>query len=100
MIREGVITLIAESDKAHGVHEKSTETGREVFCQIKSVGRSEFYSAMNVGVKPELVFKLYVREEYEDERLASFEGKRYEIIRTYDTDDGGIELTVGREDAR
>ena len=100
MIREGVITLIAESEKAHGVHEKSTETGHEVFCQIKSVSRSEFYSAMNVGVKPELVLKLYVREEYEDERLANFEGKRYEIIRTYETDDGGIELILERADGR
>lgn len=100
MIRESVITLISEDTSAHGVHERPTETTREVFCQINSVTRSEFYSALNVGIRPELVFRLSVREEYQDERLACFEGKRYEIIRTYETEDGGIELTVRKVDAR
>lgn len=100
MIRESVITLIAENARAHGVHESATETPHEVFCQVNSVTRTEFYSALNVGIRPELVFKLSVVDEYQDERLAEFEGKRYEIIRTYQTRDGGIELTVRRVDAR
>ena len=100
VIRESVLALIAENKAAHGVHESATETTREVFCQVFSVARSEFYAALNVGVRPELVFKLSVREEYEGERLASFEGTRYEIIRSYETNDGGVELTVRRVDAR
>ena len=100
MIRDSVITLIAESKAAHGVHDSATETSREVFCQVYSVTRSEFYAALNIGVRPELIFKLSVREEYQEERLASFEGTRYEIIRSYETNDGGVELTVRRVDAR
>lgn len=100
MIRESVITLIGEDTSAHGVHERPTETEREVFCQVLSVTRNEFYSALNVGIRPDLVFKLAVREEYQDERLAEFEDKRYEVIRTYETNDGGIELTVRKVDAR
>lgn len=97
---DSVITLIAENKAAHGVHESATETSREVFCQVYSVNRTEFYAALNIGVRPELIFKLSVREEYQGERLASFEGTRYEIIRSYETNDGGVELTVRRVDAR
>ena len=100
MIRDSVITLIAESRAAHGVHEAPTETTREVFCQVYSVSRSEFYYALNIGVRPELIFKLSVSDEYQGERLASYEGTRYEIIRTYETNDGGLELTVRKVDAR
>lgn len=100
MKREGVILLISESDETHGVHDEVTEATREVFCEVKSVRRSEFYGAMAIGVEPELTFKVYVKEEYQGERLLCFEGQRYEIIRTFDTDDGGVELTVKKEDAR
>ena len=100
MTREGVILLISEGDESHGVHDAVKETVREVFCEVKSVRRSEFYGAMAIGVEPELVFKVFVREEYQGERLLRFENQRYEIIRTFDTDDGGVELTVKKEDAR
>lgn len=98
--REGVITLITEVKSARGVHDKATETTNEVFCEVRSVARSEFYAAMNIGKRPELTIKLFVAEEYNGERLADFEGTRYEIMRTYETDDGGLEMTLRREDAR
>jgi hypothetical protein len=53
-----------------------------------------------VGVRPEVVLKLTLTEDYENERQADFEGTRYEVLRTYETDDGGIELILERADGR
>ena len=97
MVRADVITLIGEA-AAHGVHESTTETERTVLAEIQSVTRSEYYNALNAGVQPELVFKLTLDADYQDEHFLLFHGKRYRIIRTYLTDDGGIEITAGRSD--
>ena len=45
------------------------ETLTTVFCEVKSVSRSEFYNASSVGLKPTLVFKVHLFE-YENEELA------------------------------
>ena len=79
-----------------GVHETKTETTREVYCEVTSVGRSEFYAAYNQGLKPEYVLKLADMYEYEDETELMFRSKRYNVIRTFVTQDGGIELTIQR----
>lgn len=97
MVRADVITLIGEA-AAHGVHETATETQREVLVEIRSVTRSEYYTALNAGVRPELVFKLALDADYQDERILAFHGKRYRIVRTYLTNDGGIEITAERSD--
>ena len=60
------------------------ETGREtVFADKKSVRGNEFYLASQNGFKLELMFE--VRSgDYQSERYLEFDGKRYEIVRTYD----------------
>lgn len=58
-------------------------TEREVFCQAYSVNRSEFYSAANAGLNPQLVIRLSDYLEYDGEKLVEFEGERYSVIRTY-----------------
>lgn len=95
-----VCTLIKDAPRAHGAHETVTETGREVYCEVHSAGRSEFYQAASVGLRPEYVLKLRAREDWEDEIKVEFEGKRYRVIRSYITDDGGVELTIQRGDGR
>ena len=100
MSRWSTVDLVQESTRAHGVHDSVPETTRRLDCQVKSVTRSEFYSALTVGVKPEVVLKLTLAEDYENERQADFEGTRYEVLRTYETDDGGIELILERADGR
>ena len=98
MVRADVIGLVTETRSAHGVHEAITETVREVLAEIRSVTRSEYYNALNAGVQPELVFKLTLDADYQDEHFLRYGGKKYRIVRTYLTNDGGIEITAERND--
>jgi len=98
MVRADVIGLVAETRSAHGVHEAITESVREIPAEIRSVTRSEYYNALNAGKQPELVFKLALDADYQDERILRYGGKRWRIVRTYLTNDGGIEITAERSD--
>lgn len=71
---------------------------REVFCGLRSVGRTEFYQANATGYKPELVFVLADYLEYSDETLVDHNGQRYRIIRTYRTGQE-LELVVTKASA-
>ena len=98
MTRADVIDLIKQTRSAHGVHEAATETARTVMCEVRSATRSEYYTALNAGHMPEYVFYLAVSGDYEGERLVDYKGLRYRVIRTYLTDEDGIEITVERSD--
>lgn len=98
MIRHDVIDLITEEASLHGVHEAVTENARTVMCEIQSVRRTEYYTALNAGHAPEYVFKLALAEDYQGEHFARYKGQKYLIIRSYMTDDDGIELTADRSD--
>lgn len=93
-----VCYLITTDPAAHGVHERPEAKERMVYCTVKSVGRSEYYAAHNAGLQPELVLKLADMEEYQDELKVRFHDKSYTVVRTYMTDDGGIEITIQRSD--
>lgn len=98
MTRADEIDLIRQTRSAHGVHEAATETARTVMCEVRSASRSEYYTALNAGHMPEYVFYLTVADDYEGERLVDYRGIRYRVIRTYLTDEDGIEITVERSD--
>lgn len=98
MMRADVIQLITENAAKHGVHTPVTETAREVYCTVRSASRSEFYTAMNAGIQPEYVFKLALAEDYQGERVVRYNGQKFRVIRTYMTEDDGIEITCGRSD--
>lgn len=98
MKRYGTINLITETKAKHGVHEAVTETARTVMCEVGSVSRSEFYTALNAGVQPEYVFRLALAEEYQGERVVRYGGQKLRVIRSYMTSDDGIELTCERWD--
>ena len=98
MMRADVIELITETEKAHGVHKSVTETARKVYCTVQSVSRSEFYNALNAGIQPEIVFKLALDADYQGEHFLRYGGKKYRIVRTYLTNDGGIEIMAERSD--
>lgn len=92
MKRYDVITLITESDTTHGVFDTVTETTRDVFCEIRSVGRSEVYQALALGINATIVFVLAISDDYQNEKELIYNNVRYRVIRTYVSDDG-IELT-------
>ena len=93
-----MISLITETASAHGVHATVTETAREVMCTVRSVSRSEYYNALNAGIEPSYVFYLALAEDYQGERVVRYNGLKYRVVRTYMTEDDGIEITVERSD--
>lgn len=98
MLKADVIDLITETRSGHGVHEAVIETARTVFCTVQSVTRSEYYTALNAGIMPEFVFKLTLAEDYQRERFLRYKGQKFRVVRTYVTQDDGIEITAERAD--
>lgn len=74
-----------------------TETEREVFAQISSVTRSEFFEAGRNGLNPEFVLTVFAGD-YRGETICELHGKRYGIYRTYRSQDSDyIELYAERK---
>ena len=95
-MKSNVVTLIAESPDAHGVGVDAEESSRTVFCTVKSIGMQEAYQAMGIGLAPELKVILAHDFEYDGEPIAELCGVRFKILRTYITEQDGIELTLQR----
>lgn len=57
-------------------------TRKSILCDVQSVTRSEHYQAAANGLKPEIVFVVN-KYDYEGEKQVEFEGKSYNVIRTY-----------------
>lgn len=74
------------------------DSRREVFCNLRSVGHSEFYEAYATEHRPELKFTLADYLDYEGETLVKYGADLYRVIRTYRTGHE-LELTVGRASA-
>ena len=98
MIRADVIELSTENRTGHGVHEAVTDTTRTVMCTVESVRRNEYYTALNAGFRPEYVFRLALSNDYQNERIVKFHGQKFRVVRTFLTEDDGIEITVERSD--
>lgn len=73
----------------------TAESKSKVLCEVKSVGRNEFYNAAVSGLKPTAVFVLHAYE-YAGQQSVEFEGARYKVLRTYATDFEEVELTCER----
>ena len=95
MIRDDVAYLIDEEPKKRGAFEKADRAERMVYCQIKSVSRSDFWQAKAIGLEPEIVLVLADAIDYNGERLVRYDNKEYEVLRTYDTGNG-LEITLQR----
>lgn len=63
-----------------------------ILCNLRSIGRNEFYNAAAAGLRPELTFVVH-SFEYEGQRLVEYEGSRYSVIRTYGEGTEEMELT-------
>ena len=93
MVRADVIDLIGENPEAHGIFDPPSEGARTVFCEVRSVGFNEYYTALSHGLNPTVVFRLTERDDYKGEKILTWNGKRYRVVRTY-TDNEAIELTA------
>ena len=73
-------------------------TERQVFCDVRSVGRTEFYQAAQADMHPQYIFSISHYKDYLGEKELLYtdwtgKEKRYTITRTYRTDDR-IDLTA------
>ncbi|NOJ73888.1 phage head closure protein [Paenibacillus alvei] len=89
------VALIVEEagETDSGYPTDSTETSRSIVLANKlSVQRAEFYAAAQNSMKVDQVFEVHAFE-YNGEKLLEHDGKRYEIVRTYQAEPEYIELT-------
>lgn len=93
------VTLIltvppAEETNNNGFAELPAEQSRLIFCNKKSVGYSEFYQSQQAGYKAELKLDIHT-QDYNGETLVEFCGRRYKVLRTYESKAGEFtELTL------
>lgn len=98
MDRSNVITLLsnARSQDATGVWRDGDETQREIFCQVDSVSRAEFFAAGQSGLRPEYKITVFFGD-YQGETRLIYNGARYAVYRTYHARTDELELYVQRE---
>lgn len=87
------IILLTENITLNEYHEEETVvTETKILCCKKSVTRSEFYFAKTADVKIDVVFIINVFE-FQNERKLIYNNKIYEIVKTYELENGLLELT-------
>lgn len=98
---DNVITFVSEAKTVDEYGDSVvTETKRNVFAELKSIGQSEFYQAQAVGLKPEIKFVIADFLDYQNEQkilYAPFNGteEEYTVLRTYRTGNS-LELVCKR----
>ena len=73
---------------------KTTYQEEKVFCNIKSIGQSEFYQAAANGLKPEIKVEIKC-VSIDNVTHFKLNNVIYKVLRTYKTQDK-IELTLTR----
>lgn len=73
-----------------------TPTVKEVYCQVESVTRAEFFDAGRNGLNPEYRFTMFFGD-YSGESVVEYNGNTYSVYRTYLRKTDVIELYVERK---
>ena len=96
MDRSSVISLISEKryKNEYGVFQ-TCASSRDVFCQVNSVSRAEFFEAGRNGLNPEYEFTMFA-DDYNGEKVVEYKGETYAVYRTYHARTDTIELYVER----
>lgn len=105
MIHNSQATLITLTASGATV----TRNEKTVFCGKRSVTYKEFYAAVQVGINPSYIFEFDINEYesafvkvtetggtvkiYRPTELI-FEGEKFNIVRTFETTNHTIEVTV------
>lgn len=94
------ITLIAEylpedMDRVNknGFENEPQESSRTVFCNKKSVGYSEYFKSQQTGKVVEAKCEVH-KADYEGEDTVELDGRRFFVLKTYDTGADTVELTL------
>lgn len=98
MDRSAVITLVSETrtQDEYGVW-RPTQTARDVYAQVDSITRSEFFEGGRNGLNPEYVFRMF-QGAYQGEKICVYNGTAYSIYRTFNARNDTIELYAERKE--
>lgn len=97
MDRSRELVLIAKTFTADSIGQLvPAETRRTVFCDVRSVTRSEWATAGQLGLKAEYVATMFA-PDYEGEEACELEGVLYGIYRTFLGLNERIELYLERK---
>jgi len=92
MDRSEVISLVNQTFTYDTIgNPTATETQTQVYCNVESCGQNEFYRAGQIGLKPEYKVTMF-KYDYNDQVIAIYKNKRYNIYRTYFKTNEEIEL--------
>lgn len=92
MDRSNVIDLIQVTRTQDSIGQYiDTEIKKQVYCDVRSVSRSEWFDAGRDGLQPSFVFTMF-RHDYSGEKIVEYAGNRYGIYRTYVGRNEQIEL--------
>lgn len=80
---DSVATLISYGTATYDTYgnEVIAETTTDVFVQPRGVYQSEFYNAAQLGLKPSLTLFIANKADYNGQKVLTFEGKEYAVIR-------------------
>lgn len=97
MDRSDVITLLKTviTVDDYGV-ERIRKTSRDVFCQVDSVTRAEFFDGGRNGLNPEYRITMFA-PDYEGETELIYKDLSYSVYRTYQGRNDTLELYVERK---
>lgn len=98
MDRSEVITFVSipKEQNKYGVWVDGEPVYREVFVQVDSVSRQEFFDAGREGLNPEYRFTLFAYD-YNGEQTCVYKGNQYAIYRTFRGRNDTLELYVERK---
>lgn len=92
MDRSNVINLIQLTHSQDNIGQYvDSEIRKQVFCDVRSVSRSEWFDAGREGLQPSFVFIMF-RPDYSGEKIIEYDGHRYGIYRTHVRRNEQIEL--------
>lgn len=97
MDRSDVITLLStqKTQNQYGVWVETLQS-KNVFCQVDSVTRQEFFEGGRNGLNPEFRFTMFYAD-YNGERELIYKGSTYSVYRTFHGRTDTIELYVERK---
>lgn len=93
MDRTVVITLVKERKAFNANRQPIVETvsQNDVYAQMRSITRAEWFEAGRNGLKPDICF-ITNCFDYDGEEIVEFNGKRYGVYRTFFGRNDAVEL--------
>lgn len=92
MDRSNVISLISKTYAADSIGQYvPTLVKRQVYCDVRSITRAEWYDAGRQGFKPDISFVMFA-PDYQGEDEVEYNSRKYSIYRTYLAQNEALEL--------